>query len=629
MLPNALFALSFSSFNKSPTVSLNQLLKLFMPVQHVRMLIPILRTAFILLWVAAGAGVLLAQPKPVTGEQGSSAGSDESPFGKVEAGQAVDLKEILPIERQINPENYRLGPTDQLLLSIPGFEQANGGQFPLAVGMDNTVLLPRGLPLVDVRGMTLFAFRQTVDSLFRARGGKVYQSGVAVALVSPRAIYVRVSGDVPSPGPYVLSAADRASTAIAAANRLPKDLPDKQKGELERVEYQRNQSGIGTRDIGYTLSGSRTVRRLVIRHNDGTSDYADLVRYRAFGNDSDNPTLREGDEVVVEKISPFDPTIAIAGAVNATSEVPYRPGDNALMLLRLATGVREDADLDGAYIARYSSASAQRIPLNIRDTIALASQLLSPGDQFVVPRKAAVRTAARTGFVTVEGEVMNPSVYPVVNGQTKLSEVIAAAGGMTSNASLSGAHIIRGLDPNKYRTKPILSDPIAGMANSTLNLEDSTRFKFDNELQENRVSVDFVELFVKGNQEQDVTLLSGDEIIIPRDPGGVYVYGRVQRPGWVAIKQGVENEYYLKAAGGYTEAANAGRVIVEKYGTGVWEDICCTQITSGDRIYVPGDRDTPARTSLEVAGTIIGITSGILLIADTVIRLIEALTKKE
>lgn len=600
-----------------------------MPVQHVRIVPSLLRAAVLLLLLIAGAATLLAQPKPVTGEQTTSAGSQESPFGKMEAGKAVDLKEILPVERQINAATYRLGPTDQLILSIPGFEQTNGGQFPLVVGMDNTVLLPRGLPLVDVRGMTLAAFRQTVDSLFQVRGGKLYQSGVAVALISPRAIYVRVSGDVPSPGPYVLSAADRASTAIGAANRLPKNLPDKQKGELERVEYQRNQSGIGTRDIGYTLNGNRIVRRLVIRHNDGTSDYADLVRYRAFGNDSDNPTLREGDEVVVEKTSPFDPTIAIAGAVNATSEIPYRPGDNALMMLRLASGIREDADLDGAYIARYSSASAQRVPLNVRDTLALASQQLSPGDQIVIPRKVTVRTAARTGFVTVEGEVMNPSVYPVVNGQTKLSEVITAAGGMTPNASLSGAHIIRGLDPNKYRTKPLLSDPIAGMANSTLNLEDSTRFKFDNELQENRVSVDFVELFAKGNQAQDVTLLSGDEIIIPRDPGGVYVYGRVQRPGWVAIKEGVENEYYVKAAGGYTEAANADRVIVEKYGTGVWEDICCTQITSGDRIYVPGDRDTPARTSLEIAGTIIGITSGILLIANTVINIIDALTKKE
>jgi protein involved in polysaccharide export with SLBB domain len=204
-----------------------------------------------------------------------------------------------------------------------------------------------------------------------------------------------------------------------------------------------------------------------------------------------------------------------------------------------------------------------------------------------------------------------------------LSEVIAMAGGFTSDASLAGAHINRASDPAQYRTKPLLADKIAGMANSSLNLEDSTRFKFDNELQQNRVSVDFIELFAKGDKSKDVVLQNGDEIVIPKDPGGVYVYGRVNHPGWVAYKSGADNEQYITAAGGYTEAANPGRVIVEKYGTGVWENVCCTQINSGDKIYVPGDRDTPARTSLETASTVAFLASALVSIIVTILTFIR------
>ncbi len=572
---------------------------------------------------------LSAQPQPVTGDPGSSGGS-KSLFGTVEPGKvAGDLGEVAPIERSVNPTSYRLGPNDQLLLAIPTLESDGAGQIPLLVSLDNTILLPRGLGLIDVSKMTLADLRRSVDSLFRTRGGRALQNA-SITLVRPRAIYVTVSGDVMSPGPYILSAADRVTTTLVAVSRLPENLPDKQKGELEKQQLMDNQRRGGSSVAEPILGAGRPIRRVIIRHNDGTISEADLVRYRAFGADADNPTLREGDEIIVRQSLPSDATIGIAGAVNSTVTIEHKKGDNALLLLKLAGGLRDDADIAGAYISRVSSTGSGQVGIDILDTAALAGVQLQPGDQIVIPSGGARGGAsARAGVVSVKGEVYAPSAYPIVNGETKLSEVIRMAGGVTPYASLAGAHINRADDPSQYRTKPLLADPIAGMANSSLTLEDSTRFKFDNELQQNRVSTDFIELIARGNSSKDVVLQNGDEIVIPRDPGAVMVYGRVGHPGWVAYKEGVENEYYIFAAGGYTTPANPGRVIVEKFGTGVWEDICCTTVNSGDKIYVPGDRDTPARTSLEIAGTIIGITSGVLLIANTVISIINALKPNE
>lgn len=591
-----------------------------MLASHIQRLVLFL-SAFVIVQIV-GVSIAVAQPEPVTGDAPASSGS-KSLFGSMQAGTLGKSKDIAPIERRVDPETYRLGPNDQLLLAIPALEGENStGGYPLSVGMDNMLLLPRGFPMIDVNGMTLAALRRTADSLFQIRGGKAFQ-GATISLLAPRTIFVTVSGDVLSPGPYIFTAADRVTTTLIAVNRIPENLPDKQKGELEREQLLNSQGQSGAQGSSLLTTSDRPIRSVVIRHNDGTTSEADLARYRAFGSDADNPTLREGDEVIVRRPLPSESTISIAGAVNVGVTVAYRSGDNALLLLRLASGLRSDADGGRAYISRFSESGSARVPIDANDTSSLASVNLQPGDQIVVPSRSVQRTTDRTGVVTIKGEVVAPSAYPIVSGTTMLSDVIELAGGFTSDASLAGAHINRASDPAQYRTKPLLSDRIAGMANSSLNLEDSTRFKFDNELQQNRVSVDFIQLFGKGDKSKDVVLHNGDEIVIPKDPGGVYVYGRVNHPGWVSFKPGADNEQYVAAAGGYTEAANSDRVIVEKYGTGVWENVCCTQINSGDKIYVPGDRDTPARTSLETASTIAFLASALVSIIVTILTFIR------
>jgi polysaccharide biosynthesis/export protein len=55
-----------------------------------------------------------------------------------------------------------------------------------------------------------------------------------------------------------------------------------------------------------------------------------------------------------------------------------------------------------------------------------------------------------------------------------------------------------------------------------------------------------------------VFVQDGDRLVIPRDEGTVYVFGQVNRPGFIAHQAGAAPGYYLERAGGTsTTAANA------------------------------------------------------------------------
>lgn len=528
----------------------------------------------------------------------------------------------LPLERRINPDVYRVGPNDQLVISASGLSDP----IPVVIGLDNFLIVPRFRP-VNVEGLTLSQLERILDSIYSARSSMY--GDIHLSLLKPRTIYVTVAGNVIAPGRYIVSSADRATTAIDLASKIPEELAtvDDQFLELSKRSVLGSKSQYGSRNLGVESNGKIPIRSVVIRHADGTATEADLVRYRAFGTDEDNPTLREGDNIIVEFPNPIAPSVSIAGAVNnPLVAVPYRDGDNLAMLVRLAAGVRADAQPREAYVIRGGGTGEQNIGVDLTDSLLVASFDLQEGDQVIVPSRGRANIQ-RSGVVTVEGEVVRPQAYAIVPGETTLSQVIERAGGFTPFASLNGSYIRRPDDPLSFRPQQLVLDPKAGIATSPLSLEDTTRFKFDQQLQQNMVSADFVAIFRNGDRTRDVILQSGDEIMVPRELGQVYVSGRVRHPGWVTHRPGEMSDYYIAQAGGYTEAAAPDRVTVEKFGTGIWDGVEDMAIESGDKIYVPGERDTPARTALEQTSTILLIVSSALSIIRVVIEIIDFFNK--
>lgn len=579
----------------------------------------LLRSLLIIAMFLVAPRLMFAQTKAGGGIPSASSADNPLSGGIDSRSLLTDpSKSLPPIERPVDPNAYVLGPNDQLIISLPIFER----DFPVVVSMDNTLTLPRGFQ-VNVEGMTLTRLRRVVDSLYATRSGMYKDIGVSLARA--RSIYVSIEGDVMHPGRMVVTAADRVLSAIEVANRTQDLLPDVEI-ELNRKQQQQQANQSITKNLGSVIAIDMPYRRVALRHNNGITQDVDLLRYEAFGDTSQNPMLREGDVLYVRRPDPTTATVVVAGAVNKPAALPFRAGDNALLLIRLAAGFRDDANPRAAYIARQSETGIGSIPIDATDSSALMAVALMPGDQLVVPT-TDVRPMARAGVVSIVGEVMRPSAYPIIPGVTRLSEVIEKAGGFTPDASLNGSFITRPVDPKLFVAKAEGNDEaIGGMSTSSLKLEDTIRFKYDTELQKNKVSVDFSGLFERHDPTKDIVLQHGDQIVVPTNPRSVFVRGRVAQPGWIAYKAGANIDYYIGATGGYTDAADQDRVAVVKFGTGIWKERDA-DIRPGDEIYVPGERDTPARTSLEQANTFIQITSTLVLMAVTIANFIKDMKK--
>jgi protein involved in polysaccharide export with SLBB domain len=174
---------------------------------------------------------------------------------------------------------------------------------------------------------------------------------------------------------------------------------------------------------------------------------------------------------------------------------------------------------------------------------------------------------------------------------------------------LNGAKIYRKPrteDPNAK--EPIsITDPGFERARilrgSNLNPEEAQTFDIDYNARRNYVSVNFQDIFQSGSSS-DVVLKDGDVILVPKDEQLVYVFGQVQRPGFVKYVKGWKVRDYLNAVGGET-SESTGDIKVLKANGDEWKTPSDTEVESGDWIIAPKKvRKTFAQSVSEYAPVI-------------------------
>ena len=125
-----------------------------------------------------------------------------SPSGKKVFGRDIFNNKSLTFEPQMNiatPQNYVLGPGDQLIVDIYGASQETQ---TLTVSPDGDITIPDFGP-VHVSGLTVSAAQKRI----RNRVGTYFTSSeIKATLGQTRTIMVNVMGEVKVPGTYTLSA---------------------------------------------------------------------------------------------------------------------------------------------------------------------------------------------------------------------------------------------------------------------------------------------------------------------------------------------------------------------------------------------------------------------------------------
>jgi protein involved in polysaccharide export with SLBB domain len=447
-----------------------------------------------------------------------------------------------PLDARIDRDTYRLDPGDRLLLSLWG---ATNKSFELAVTPEGDLLIPAVGP-VRVSRLTIAESEQLISD----RASSAYRNTrLTLSLLELREFRVHVAGRVKRPGTYLATPADRVNSVIRLAG-------------------------------GVTDSAS--LRRIELRRSGTVPTLVDLQMFLVAGDTADNPSLQMGDIVTV----PIEgDSIGVWGAVHDPGQYEFRQGDTVKRLIRLAGGFRDDAQPTEIEWTSFSVDSAPAIVKKVRigDLRSPgADPAVHPGDRLLFYPQSEWRLRHS---VTLEGEVRFPGVYTIVEGRTRISEVIARAGGITSSASLQNSRILRRkvqqeIDPEYVRLSKI---PVSDM-----RPEEYAYFKTRSRGVRGYLSVDIGNAIDRPGGVDDAPLVDDDLIEIDRRRATVEVAGQVRRPGLIAFENGNSVQFYIEQAGGYSSGAHLRKIRVIKRSTGLWLKPSAELVLEpGDTIFVP------------------------------------------
>ena len=406
--------------------------------------------------------------------------------GRMVFGRDIFNKKNLTFEPQMNiatPQNYVLGPGDQLIIDVYGDTQKSES---LTVSPDGDVTVPDYGP-VHVSGLTVAA----AQSRIRSRLGSYYASSeIKVALGQTRTILVNVMGEVKTPGTYTVSAFATVFHALYLAGGV-NDL-----GTLRNIKVYRQGRLISTVDVYQFILNGRLAGNVRLADNDviqvGTYDaivdisgrvkrpmayelrkdesLSTLLNYSGgFANDAYTKSIRvlrnngrmksvfnveefernafkmaDGDVVTVDTIyDRFENMVEVKGAV-------YRPGlyqlgekiTSVRTLLDYVEGVTEEAMISRAVLRRMKANRTQEVlSVDLKGILegTAADLPLENEDVLFIPTMAE-HMNLRT--LTIDGEVIFPGTYEYAENTT-IEDLILQAGGLTDKASTVKVDVAR------------------------------------------------------------------------------------------------------------------------------------------------------------------------------------------
>jgi protein involved in polysaccharide export with SLBB domain len=400
---------------------------------------------------------------------------------------------------------------------------------------------------------------------------------------------------------------------------------------------------------------------------------ADLRRALAAPGSAADPLLRPRDQITVFDLStsrtrileplmrdleiqatPDNPEqiVSIQGQVKAPGKYPLEQPTMRVSDLIRAGGSLDDAAYRGeAELTRYAVENGdirrtEFINVNlaaIRSGDLKADVVLKPYDTLVIK---SIPMWMEPGTIEVAGEVRFPGNYPIHQGET-LHSVLVRAGGFTDVAFPFGAVFIReGLKVREKEQLEILSnrlqsdlaalslETIAGGAvtngaNGTgASQELAVGQSLLQQLREakpvGRLVVD-VRAVLEGKPggPEDVLLMDGDKLLIPKKTQEITILGEIQSPTSHVYEPGLTRDDYIAKSGGTTQKADHKRIYVVRANgdvvtgnTGGWfRRSHQVEMQPGDVIVVPLDTERIRALPLWQAVTTILYNLAVALLA--------------
>lgn len=179
--------------------------------------------------------------------------------------------------------------------------------------------------------------------------------------------------------------------------------------------------------------------------------------------------------------------------------------------------------------------------------------VLEPFDEIYVRRSPAYREQQN---VTVKGEVLYAGVYAKETVNSRISELVKRAGGVTSKAYVKGARLMRKITPEQ-RLKMELALNLSRTSGKDSIVETNIKIP-DTYI----VAIELEKALANPGSDEDVVMEEGDVLIVPAYDGTVRISGAVMSPNTVVYKKGMKFKDYIENAGGFGFRAKKRKAFV-------------------------------------------------------------------
>ena len=308
-----------------------------------------------------------------------------------------------PNENQATPENYRLGPGDEVIIDIWG---ENERSLREEISPEGNIMVEQVGP-VYLNGLTIkeanAKLRGVFGQIYAGVSGDSPASEVRVTQGRLRTIQVNVMGEVEMPGTYRLSS-------------------------FATVFHALYQAG-GVTDIG-------TLRNIRVLRSGREVASVDIYKYLFHGDSKDDIRLDEGDIVLVPS---YDLLVEVTGCVKRPMRYEMEAGEPLSQLLAYAGGFTGDAY--GREVRVVRTMGREHELFNV-DSVGYGTFALMDGDSVAVGR-VLDRYANR---IEVQGAVYRPGMYELGEGTHTVRELIGRAEGLREDAFRGRALLFRERD---------------------------------------------------------------------------------------------------------------------------------------------------------------------------------------
>ena len=485
------------------------------------------------------------------------------------------------------PENYQVGPGDELLVEVWG---ATEGNFKQKVDAEGNIFL-NGVGRIHVAGLSFSEVKAKINSFLKriysgisAPDGSYAKIYTGVTITQVRTVKVNIIGEVMVPGTYSLSSLSTVLNALYACGG------PSESGSFREISLVRGGKKIANFDIyDFLINGSEKgnlglqdqdviivppyknrvwvegqVKRKGFYEMLNSETLANLVSFfGGFTSDAFTNTLvlerikeakrevkeidfseisklkmQNGDRLKVHAITnEYQNRLSIGGAVYQPGVYEYKEGMTALDLLTRANGVKKEASLNRGLIFRTENrVDYQTLSFSVKDLIENKHNItLKDNDSLYIFYKDALQYKK---FVKVEGAVNKPQELSYMENMT-VEDAISLAGGLSNGADPSVIEVFRETNDGNFEK---LSQAFKVSSNNELKSEGESMVLQPNDV----VSVRYIKGFTPLQT--------------------VSVMGEVLYPGVYSIQS--KNEHIsdlLERVGGFTPFAyKEGATLVRK-----------------------------------------------------------------